>query len=145
MAIRILSVAIRNEMDTVTSRRRARQIAELCGFPTQEQTRIATAVSELARNVINYAGSGRIEFAIEGNTAPQVLIITIADTGPGIPHLELVLSGRYQSTTGMGLGLIGAKRLMDHFDIDTGAAAAACAAAERGGTGRHWPPACRTE
>jgi signal transduction histidine kinase/ActR/RegA family two-component response regulator len=118
MAKRILSVSIRNEMDTVASRQRARQIAELCGFPVQEQTRIATAVSELARNVINYAGSGRVDFAIEGNSAPQVLVVTVSDQGPGIPHLDLVLSGRYQSSTGMGLGIIGAKRLMDRFEID---------------------------
>jgi signal transduction histidine kinase/CheY-like chemotaxis protein len=117
--MRILSVAIRNEMDMVTSRQRARQIAGLCGFPAQEQTRIATAVSELARNVTSYAGSGRIDFAIEGSTAPQVLMITIEDQGPGIAHLDLVLSGRYQSATGMGLGIIGAKRLMDQFEIGT--------------------------
>jgi signal transduction histidine kinase/CheY-like chemotaxis protein len=103
----------------VASRQRARQIAALCGFPAQEQTRIATAISELARNVTNYAKSGRIDFAIEGTTAPQVLMITIEDQGPGIPHLELVLSGRYQSATGMGLGIIGARKLMDHFDIET--------------------------
>jgi signal transduction histidine kinase/DNA-binding NarL/FixJ family response regulator len=117
--MRIITVAIRNELDVVASRQRARQIADLCGFPTQEQTRIATAISELARNVYNYAKTGRIEFAIEGNTTPQVLIITIEDQGPGIPHLDLILSGRYQSSTGMGLGIIGARRLMDQFDIRT--------------------------
>jgi signal transduction histidine kinase/ActR/RegA family two-component response regulator len=117
--MRIITVAIRNELDVVASRQRARQIADLCGFPTQEQTRIATAISELARNVYNYAKTGKIEFAVEGNTTPQVLIITIEDQGPGIPHLDLILSGRYQSSTGMGLGIIGARRLMDQFDIRT--------------------------
>ncbi|NEX59454.1 ATP-binding protein [Noviherbaspirillum galbum] len=119
--MRILSVVINNELDVVASRQRARQIAELCGFASQEQTRIATAVSELARNVYNYASSGRVDFSIEGATVPQLLVITIADQGPGIAHLDLILSGRYQSTTGMGLGIIGARRLMDQFDIRTGA------------------------
>jgi signal transduction histidine kinase/ActR/RegA family two-component response regulator len=117
--MRIITVAIHDELDVVAARQRARQIADLCGFPTQEQTRIATAISELARNVYNYAKQGRIEFSIEGSTAPQLLIVTIADQGPGIPHLDLILSGRYQSTTGMGLGIVGARRLMDQFDIRT--------------------------
>ncbi|SFU59037.1 ATP-binding protein [Pseudoduganella namucuonensis] len=117
MSLRVLSLSVAAEVDVVASRQRARQIAALCGFGTQDQARIATAVSELARNVYNYANSGRIEFAVEGVTAPQVLVITIEDRGPGIADLDLVLSGRYQSRTGMGLGLIGARRLMDQFDI----------------------------
>ncbi|HZW20191.1 ATP-binding protein [Noviherbaspirillum sp.] len=117
--MRILSVAIRNELDVVAARQRARQVAALCSFAAQEQTRIATAVSELARNVYNYAASGKIEFSLEGSTAPQVLVVKIEDQGPGIAHLDLILSGRYQSQTGMGLGIIGAKRLMDQFDIHT--------------------------
>ncbi|MGV3652792.1 MAG: ATP-binding protein, partial [Noviherbaspirillum sp.] len=117
--MRILSIAVENELDVVASRQRARQIAEQCGFAPQEQTRIATAVSELARNVYNYAGSGRIEFLLEGKTAPQILIVTLTDQGPGIPDLDLILSGRYQSPTGMGLGIIGARRLMDQLEIRT--------------------------
>ena len=119
MSLRILSLGVHAELDVVASRQRARQIAALCGFGSQEQVRIATAVSELARNVYNYARAGRVEFAVEGETTPQLLVITITDQGPGIPHLEVVLSGRYQSETGMGLGLIGARRLMDQFDIRT--------------------------
>jgi signal transduction histidine kinase/CheY-like chemotaxis protein len=119
MSLRILSLAIVAEVDVVASRQRARQIALLCGFGGQDQTRIATAVSELARNVYNYAGNGRIEFSVEGATVPQLLVIRIEDQGPGIANLQLVLSGRYQSSTGMGLGLLGARRLMDQCDIDT--------------------------
>jgi signal transduction histidine kinase/CheY-like chemotaxis protein len=117
---RILSLAIHAEVDVVASRQRARQIAALCGFNGQDQTRVATAVSELARNVYNYAGNGRVEFSVEGETVPQLLTIRIADCGPGIADLEAVLSGRYRSSTGMGLGLLGARRLMDQCDIDTG-------------------------
>lgn len=119
MSLRILSLRIEQELDVVASRQRARQIAALCGFNAQDQARIATAVSELARNVYSYAGTGRVEFAVEGSTAPQLLVIRIEDKGPGIPHLDVVLSGRYQSRTGMGMGIIGARRLMDQFDIQT--------------------------
>jgi signal transduction histidine kinase/CheY-like chemotaxis protein len=117
MSVRILSLRIGQELDVVASRQRARQIAALCGFNAQDQARIATAVSELARNVYSYAGTGRVEFAVEGSTPPQLLVIRIEDKGPGIPHLDLVLSGRYQSRTGMGMGILGARRLMDQFDI----------------------------
>jgi len=117
MSLRILSLNVRAELDVVASRQRARHIAALCGFNSQDQARIATAVSELARNVYNYAQEGRVDFAVEGETTPQLLVITIEDRGPGIVNLDLVLSGRYQSSTGMGLGILGARRLMDQCDI----------------------------
>ena len=119
MSLRILSLNVRAELDVVASRQRARHIAALCGFNSQDQARIATAVSELARNVYNYAREGRVDFAVEGETTPQLLVITIEDRGPGIVNLDLVLSGRYQSSTGMGLGILGARRLMDQCDIRT--------------------------
>ena len=119
MSLRILNMAILSELDVVASRQRAREIAVLCGFAMQDQARIATAVSELARNVYNYAGKGRAEFVIEGDTTPQLLAIRIEDKGPGIANLDLVLSGRYQSPTGMGLGIMGARRLMDQFEIQS--------------------------
>jgi signal transduction histidine kinase len=113
----LLTVSLRTEPDVVVARQRARQIARHLGFEAQDQTRIATAVSEVARNVVQYAGQGRIEFQLEGRTAPQLLLIQVSDGGPGIPHLAAVLSGRYVSQTGMGLGVVGARRLMDQFDI----------------------------
>lgn len=119
MSIRFLALHIETELDVVAARQRAREIAGICGFGLQDQARISTAVSEIARNVYNYAGKGRIEYAIEGSTVPQLLQIAVEDKGPGIPHLEEVLSGGYQSPTGMGLGVIGAKRLMDSFEITT--------------------------
>jgi signal transduction histidine kinase/CheY-like chemotaxis protein len=114
---RLLSVRIRHEHDIVGARRRARQIAEALGFEAAEQTRIATAVSELARNAFRYAGGGAVEYTIEGSLAPQVLSIRVYDSGPGIANLDAVMSGQYRSSTGMGLGLVGARRLMDAFDI----------------------------
>lgn len=119
MSSPILSVAIHNEHDTVTARQRARQIARLLGFDPQDQTRISTAVSEIARNAFNYASGGRVEYLLEGRTAPQLFIVRITDAGPGIRDLNTILEGRYQSKTGMGLGIIGARRLMDQFQIDS--------------------------
>ena len=117
MTQRILTAHIGSELDVVGARQRARQIAALCGFGVQDQVRIATAVSELARNVYNYAGNGKIHFAIDGQTAPQVFTIRIEDQGPGIAQLDQVLAGNYRSPTGMGLGILGARRLMDRFHI----------------------------
>ncbi len=118
MALSILTVAIRSEADVVAARQRARRIAELLGFERQDQTRIATAVSEIARNALSYGGGGRAEFRLEANGV-QAFVIEISDRGPGIGDLGQVLSGRYVSPTGMGLGLVGARRLMDRFDIDS--------------------------
>ena len=120
MSLAILSVAIKFEHDVVAARQRSRQIAGLLGFEGQDQTRIATAVSEIARNVYQYAGGGRVEFMLEGTTAPQLLVIRIADSGRGIPDIAAVLDGQYKSATGMGLGIQGARRLMDRFRIESG-------------------------
>jgi signal transduction histidine kinase/CheY-like chemotaxis protein len=113
----ILSLAIRYERDVVLARQRARQIAELLGFDAQDQTRIATAVSEIARNAFAYAGGGRVEFLLEGVTRPQVFVVRVSDKGRGIQNLDAILEGRYRSATGMGLGIRGARRLMDQFEI----------------------------
>ena len=116
----LLSVRLQYEHDVVAARQRARQLAELLGFDAQHQTRLATAVSEIARNAFTYAGGGLAEFVIEGTTSPQLLSVRISDSGKGISNLEEILEGRYQSSTGLGLGILGAKRLMDTFSIDTG-------------------------
>jgi len=109
MTQRILTTHIGSELDVVGARQRARQIAALCGFGVQDQVRIATAVSELARNVYNYAGSGKVHFAIDGQTAPQLFSIRIEDQGPGIDEGERErLFERFYSrgnVHGAGLGL----------------------------------------
>lgn len=119
MSFPILSLTIRYEQDTVAARQRARQIAGLLGFEAHDQTRVATAVSEIARNAFRYAGGGKVEYVLDGSTVPQLFIIKISDKGPGISELKTILEGRYSSTTGMGLGIIGARRLMDQFEIDS--------------------------
>ena len=119
MKVAIMTIALGREPDVVVARRRARRIAELLGFDRQEQTRLATAVSEIARNAFRYAGGGRVEFSVEGQTPPQILLIRVTDEGPGIANLSSVLSGQYRSTTGMGIGIMGTRRLMDAFDIES--------------------------
>ena len=119
MAKSLLTMAIRHEQDVVTARQRAREIARLVGFDGQDQTRIATAVSEIVRNAFRYAAGGKIEFAVEGASTPQLLVIRVRDKGPGIADLEHVMSGNYQSATGMGVGILGAHRLMDKVEIAT--------------------------
>src|SRR4030088_1416913 len=97
MNLSILSVRLQYEHDVVTARQRAKQIAELLGFDSQHQVRLVTAVSEIARNAFAYAGGGKVEFSIEGATSPQIFLIRISDNGPGIPMLDEILEGRYQS------------------------------------------------
>ncbi|MBD2006848.1 MULTISPECIES: ATP-binding protein [Cyanophyceae] len=114
----ILTIEIRFEQDVVLTRQRVRQIAELLGFDSQDRTRIATAVSEIARNAFQYAKGGKIQFWVEGES-PQIFMVSIRDKGRGIPNLKTILEGKYASNTGMGLGIIGSKRLMDQFRIDS--------------------------
>jgi signal transduction histidine kinase/CheY-like chemotaxis protein len=119
MSLPLLAVTIRLEGDVVLSRQRARNLARLLGFDTQDQTRLATATSEIARNAFVYAGGGQVDFVLEGKTAPQILLVRVSDRGPGIRELARILRNEYQSTTGMGVGLIGARRLVDRFHVDT--------------------------
>jgi len=115
----LFSIPIESEEDVVLGRQRARQVAAALSFDSQDQIRIATAVSEIARNAFSYAGGGIIDFRVDGNSAPQLLMIVVRDRGPGIANLDEILSGRYHSKTGMGLGIIGAQRLLDRVDIDS--------------------------
>jgi signal transduction histidine kinase/CheY-like chemotaxis protein len=117
MSARILSVNVQQEADVVLARQRARQIAEQLGFSPLEQTQIATAVSEIARNAYDYGGGGLVEYALTGNAPPQVFEIKISDKGKGIADLTAVLAGEHRSQTGMGVGIRGAQRLMDRFHV----------------------------
>jgi signal transduction histidine kinase/CheY-like chemotaxis protein len=119
MTARILSVAVTRETDIIVARQRTRRIAELLGFDAQDQTRITTAVSEIVRNALDYGGGGRVDYALAGRVAPQSLVITVQDGGPGIADPAAILDGRHHSDTGMGIGITGARRLLDDFQLTT--------------------------
>ncbi|MDD0843544.1 ATP-binding protein [Pseudomonas sp. Gutcm_11s] len=122
-ARRIATIHIREETDVVTCRQSAKRIAGWLELSQLEQIRFATAVSELARNVYQYAGEGAFHFDLAENAAGQLsgLSFEAIDSGPGIGAIDQILDGSYISPTGMGVGLLGAQRLMDDFDIRTSA------------------------
>jgi signal transduction histidine kinase/DNA-binding response OmpR family regulator len=117
MNTRLLQTVISIETDIVLVRQRTRHLATLIGFDRQDQTRITTAVSEIARNAFEYAGGGVVEFHVIRQR--PAFVIVVRDKGPGIVDLDGVLSGARKSSTGLGIGLIGARRLMDDFDIQS--------------------------
>jgi len=111
-------IEVSDEDDIVTARNFGRDLCQQLGFTLTVQIQIATVVSELARNIVLYAGRGKIIVAsIEG--ARRGVEIRASDEGPGIDDLETILGGGYRSRTGMGIGLLGSKRLMDEFEIET--------------------------
>src|SRR5215831_18923784 len=112
------SIEIKLENDVVLARQKARTIAAALKFDSQDQVRIATAVSEIARNTFQYGGGGTAEFRIE-QEPEKMLVISLRDRGKGIGNLDEIMGGKYVSKTGMGQGMIGAKRLMDRFHVET--------------------------
>ncbi|HEX4795171.1 MAG TPA: ATP-binding protein [Humisphaera sp.] len=119
MRTALLNVDLKAEQDVVLTRQRARQIGAFLGLTPTEQTAFATAVSEIARNAFRYAGGGRVEFWVRDEMSRPLLGARIADRGMGINNLKEILAGQYQSATGMGLGIIGSKRLCYEFDIES--------------------------
>lgn len=111
------SLMLANERDVVSARQRARSISAALGFDHHDQIRIATAVSEIARNAFRYARGGAVTFNVDPET--HIFRISVTDQGGGIPHLDKVMGGSYRSTTGMGMGMLGTKRLMDEFNVDS--------------------------
>jgi serine/threonine-protein kinase RsbT len=113
-----ISVPIRAEHDVVRARTLGKDMAKQLGFSDVVQTKVATAVSELARNIFQYAGTGEVRIRrIEGKR--RGIEIVARDQGPGISDPALILSGAYRSKWGMGAGLRGTKRLVDEFELDT--------------------------
>ena len=119
-------MALRREQDVVLCRNRARTIAAALHFDRQQQVRIATAVSEIARNAFRYAREATAEFSLaRGRTGAnrriaQSFVTIVRDRGPGIGDLPSILAGTFRSASGMGMGILAAKRLMDSVDIETG-------------------------
>jgi serine/threonine-protein kinase RsbT len=110
-------VQIRVEDDIARARSEARDLTSTMAFSVVGRTRLVTAVSELARNIVLYAKEGRIE--LTPMASPAGITVTASDRGPGIANLEQIMTGDYKSRFGMGLGLRGVKRLADRFEIHT--------------------------
>jgi signal transduction histidine kinase/CheY-like chemotaxis protein len=119
MDARLFTIAVERDTDILLARERTRKIAALVGFDGQDQNRITTAVSEIVRNALEYGGGGRVEYRLFGEKPAQTLAISVQDRGPGMTNVDAVLAGTHRSTTGMGVGILGARRLMDRFDIQT--------------------------
>src|SRR5579863_5061727 len=121
MTLPIVHLALSTERDVVQARQRAREIAAELGLDNQDQIRLATATSEIARNAFRYARNGKVTLSLVLEP-PQRLEVTVSDSGSGISNLQQIFEGRYKSETGLGMGLIGTRRLMDEFDIESSAA-----------------------
>jgi serine/threonine-protein kinase RsbT len=113
----VRAMPLHTDEDVVRVRQAVREQMIALGFSLIDQTKIVTAASELARNTLRYGGGGESRIQIVENGMRRGLSMAFADQGPGIPDIELALRDGYTSGGGMGLGLSGAKRLSDEFDI----------------------------
>ncbi len=110
-------VPIHSEADIVTARERGRELARQLDFSATEVTFITTAISEVARNIVNYAGRGEISFQLSNQNGKRGLVVSAVDEGPGIADISLALQDGYSTGGSLGLGLPGSKRMMDEFDL----------------------------
>jgi serine/threonine-protein kinase RsbT len=110
-------VHIGHEADIVTARQKGRELAKEAGFSGSDLTLIATAISEVARNIIVYAEQGEIVMNVVHEEGRSGILVIAQDEGPGIPDVERAMQDGYSTGNSLGLGLPGAKRLMDEFDI----------------------------
>lgn len=110
-------VPVAEDGDVLVARHQARALAREAGFTDGDQTVIATAVSEIARNIVMHAGSGAIDLQVVGDRGRSGLIVVCRDRGPGVPDVDLALRDGYSTSGGLGLGLPGARRLMDEFEL----------------------------
>ncbi|HUF56211.1 MAG TPA: ATP-binding protein [Thermohalobaculum sp.] len=117
----VTTVRLERDGDVSHARRAARTAVAAAGGSLNDQTRFATAVSEIARNALQYGRDGEVELAVRAAGRRTALIATVRDTGPGIGEIDAVLRGTYTSAHGLGLGIRGARRITDRFDLATGA------------------------
>jgi serine/threonine-protein kinase RsbT len=113
------SQPIQIEQDVVLARQTARKLAQECGMRLIDLTKLVTAVSELARNTMVYGGGGDMDWQILDENARTGLRLVFRDEGPGIPDIKLAMTDGWTSGSGLGLGLTGAKRLVEEFELDT--------------------------
>jgi len=112
-----IRVAINSDQDIVSARQKGRLMANEIGFSSGEATLIATAISELARNIVAYARKGRITLKAVNGSNRQWISVTASDDGPGIPDVGQALRDGFSTSGSLGLGLPGVRRLMDEFEI----------------------------
>jgi serine/threonine-protein kinase RsbT len=112
-----LLISIAADTDVVTARQRGRELAAEAGFSSGDQTVIAAAISEIARNILNYAKHGEVALSVVNNGDRRGVVVVARDQGPGIRDVERALEDGYSTSGGLGLGLPGARRLMDEFEV----------------------------
>jgi serine/threonine-protein kinase RsbT len=108
-----------NHHDIVLCRQHVRRLAQEINFSLVDQTKFVTAASELARNAVIYGAGGRMLWQIVENGSRRGLRLNFVDEGPGIPNLELAMTDGWSSGNGLGMGLTGARRLVNEFEIDS--------------------------
>jgi serine/threonine-protein kinase RsbT len=112
-------VAIRTDADVVTARQEARAMGAALGFSSTDLTLLATAISEVARNITTYAGEGEVLLRVLQDGGRAGIEVVASDEGPGIADVELAMQDGYTTGNGLGLGLPGTRRLVDDFELDT--------------------------
>jgi serine/threonine-protein kinase RsbT len=114
-----IRVAIRTDADVVTARQEARTMGAALGFSSTDLTLLATAISEIARNITTYAGEGEVELRVRSEAGRAGIEVVATDEGPGIANVELAMQDGYTTGNGLGLGLPGTRRLVDDFELET--------------------------
>jgi serine/threonine-protein kinase RsbT len=112
-----LRLPIAADSDIVMARQHGRRLADQLGFSSSDQVLVATAISEVARNIVQYARRGEVLLEIANLGRRRGVLIVASDRGPGIPDVALAMEDGYSTSRSLGLGLPGARRLMDEFDI----------------------------
>jgi len=112
-----IHIKIGHDSDIVTARQLGRQLAGSIGFSTSDQTMIALAISEIARNIVTYASHGELTLSRVENSGRRGISIVATDEGPGIPDLDLAMRDGYSTGKSLGVGLPGARRVVDDFEI----------------------------
>jgi serine/threonine-protein kinase RsbT len=114
-----IRVLVRSDADIVTARWQGRSFAQALGFTAIDTTMIVTAISELARNIVRYAGHGEIQLKVERNQTAIGMVVIASDHGPGILDVARALVGGFSTSDGLGLGLRGVQRLMDDIQVES--------------------------
>lgn len=112
-------ISVKEELDIVTARQAGRELSRSLGFSVVDQTRITTAISELARNIVLYATEGKIMIRAINTGYYQGIEVVAEDKGPGILNVEKAMEDGYSTSNGLGAGLPGVRRLMDEFELKT--------------------------